>query len=480
MDAAALGFEPDREGMLDLARAISERVAQHISTLGARAASDTDGAEEAVRFLREPLPEAAIALEPLLEIFFERVVPKGYNTAGPGMLSYVNGGGIFHAALADLVASSVNPYVGYWHASPGCTQIENTVVRWFADLMGMPATAGGVLTSGGSTANFTALVTARTLRLGEDFTRGVMYASDQVHHSVTKSALLAGFPARNIRVIAADEHCRLRPEDLARAVVEDRARGLRPFFVTATAGTTNTGAVDDLNAIADIAERERLWMHVDAAYGGFFAMTRRGRERLTGIERADSITLDPHKSLFLPYGTGCILARRVDDLERAHAIHSNYLDEVVEGGVKDDATNPADLSLEQTRAFRGLRVWLPMKLLGAAEFRRCLDEKLDLARWAADELKRIEGVEVLAEPQLSIVAFRVAPRGQSNEELDRLNRRIIEAINRRRRVHLSATCVHGCYAIRICVLCFRAHRENIETCLEDLRESISSETLTRR
>jgi aromatic-L-amino-acid decarboxylase len=474
MNLAALGIEPDREEMLDLARTVTDRVVHHLSTLAAQPASDTDGANEAVRVLAESLPEKGTPLEPLLELFFGRVLPKGYNTAGPGMLSYVNGGGIFPSALADYIASAVNPFVGYWHASPGCTEVENTVVRWFADLLGLPATAGGALTSGGSLANFTGLVTARILRLGEDFGDGMIYASDQVHHSVEKAIVLAGFPARNLRVVPTDDDCRMRPDALERAISQDRASGRRPFFIVATAGTTNTGAVDDLTRIGEIAERERLWLHVDAAYGGFFAMTERGRALLAGIERADSITLDPHKSLFLPYGTGCILARRVDDLKKAHTIHSDYLDDVVEGGDDEGATNPADLSLELTREFRGLRVWLPMKLLGASAFRRCLDEKLDLARWAADELRRIDGVEVLANPQLSILAFRVAPRGVGPDELDALNRRIIEGINRRRRVHLSATCIRGCYAIRMCVLAFRAHRENVAACLEDLRLTIAT------
>ena len=286
-----------------------------------------------------------------------------------------------------------------------------------------------------------------------------MYTSDQAHHSVKKAFVLAGFPARNLRVIPTDDDCRLRPQALASAIRDDRGGGLRPFFVVATAGTTNTGAVDDLEQIAQIAEQEQLWLHVDAAYGGFFAMTSRGRARLweSGVPtRSRSIRT---RAFFCPIETGCVLARRLDDLKKAHMLHSDYLEAVVEGGDEGQATNPADLSLELTREFRGLRVWLPMKLLGAQAFRTYLDEKLDLALWAADELKRIDEVEVLAEPQLSTLAFRVAPRKVDAGDLDALNRRIIEAINRRGRVHLSASCVHGCYAIRICVLCFRAHQE---------------------
>ncbi|MFQ5421118.1 MAG: aminotransferase class V-fold PLP-dependent enzyme, partial [Anaerolineae bacterium] len=188
-------------------------------------------------------------------------------------------------------------------------QLEANVVNWFAEIIGYPSTARGVLTSGGSLANFTGLVAARRERLPEDFLHAVIYASDQTHHSVLKAASIAGFPERAVQVVASDEHYRLDMHDLGRRVAADRAAGRRPFLVVASAGTTNSGAVDPLEKVAEFAAAEGLWMHVDAAYGGFFAMTSRGKAALRGLDRADSVVLDPHKSLFLPYGTGCLLVR---------------------------------------------------------------------------------------------------------------------------------------------------------------------------
>jgi aromatic-L-amino-acid decarboxylase len=471
----ATDLEPTAEAMAELVREAAARVVEHIASLPDQRASDIDGSRDAAQAVIEPMPETGQPLEPLLDLFFRRVLPKGYNTASPGTLSHVTGGGLFHAAVADFIAAATNPYVGFWGASPGCAQIEQTVVRWFCDVIGLPATAGGVLTTGGSMANLTALVTARTLRLGDDFSRGTIYASDQVHHCIQKAALFAGFPLANVRLIATDATFRIIPEALEAAIAQDRAAGFKPFIVVATGGTTNTGAIDNLRRVGQIAEKESLWLHVDAAYGGFFAMTERGRARLAGIERADSVTLDPHKSLFLPFGTGCLLVRRVDDLLRSHTIHSDYLHTVLKIGDDAGAMNLADLSPEMSRDFRGMRVWLPLKLLGAEAFRACLDEKLDLAAWAADELRSMEGIEIIAEPQLSILAFRVTRPAYHPAELDALNHRILDRVNHRGRVHISGTNVHGRYALRICALAFRAHREAITACLEDLREAMIEE-----
>jgi aromatic-L-amino-acid decarboxylase len=476
-DVAPVDLEPTPQEMAELVRVAAARVVEHIATLPNQRASDTEGGREAAEAVMEPLPEFGQPLEPLLDLFFRRVLPKGYNTASPGTLSHVTGGGLFHAAVADFIAAATNPYVGYWGAAPGCAQIEHTVVRWFCDIIGLPPSAGGVLTSGGSMANLTALVTARTVRLGDDFSRGTIYTSDQVHHCVRKAALFAGFPAANVRLIATDATCRMKPEALQAAIREDRAAGFKPFLLVATGGTTNTGAVDDLVRMSEIAAEEGLWFHVDAAYGGFFAMTDRGRARLAGIERADSVALDPHKSLFLPFGTGSILVRRVDDLRRAHTIHSDYIHTVLKIGDEAGATNLADLSPEMSRDFRGMRVWLPLKLLGAESFRAYLDEKLTLAEWATSELRSMEGVEIIAEPQLSIMAFRITRPNLEGAECDALNHRIMERVNQIGRVHISGTSVQGKYALRICALAFRAHREAIVACLEDLRTAMKEETI---
>ncbi len=451
-----------------------ERIVEHIVSLPRQPAADVEGGADLAPSRVEGLPSEGAPLEELLALLFERAVPKSFNTAGPGYLAYIPGGGLFQSALADLIAGSVNRYVGVWAAAPGLVQLESNVIRWFCSIVGYPDAAAGFLSSGGSLANFTAVVTARRDRLPEDFLGGTIYASDQVHHSAVKAATLAGFPAASVRVLPSDGSFRLPPAALEEAVGRDRRAGRRPFLVVASAGTTNTGAVDDLEAIARIARREDLWLHVDAAYGGFFALTERGRERLAGLDRSDSVTLDPHKGLFLPYGTGCLLVRDRATLRRAHHLRADYMPSLQED---PDFFDFSELSPELSRGFRGLRVWLPFKLHGVEVFREALDEKLDLVEWATSELREIDGLELVAEPQLSIVAFRLALPGAGAEEADRANRELLERINARRRVHLTGTRVGGRFVLRICVLSFRTHLDRMREGLQDVRSAVA-ETLS--
>lgn len=446
------------------------RIVPFLESLPQQPAVDTDGADDLARSLVEPLPEGGTPFEQLLALLFDRLIPKAYNTAGPGYLAYIPGGGLFHTAVADLIADAVNRYAGVRIAAPALVQLEANVLRWFCALAGYGPASGGILTSGGSLANFTAIVTARTDRLGDDLAHGTLYVSNQVHHSVAKAATLAGLPEANLRRVETDAHAQVRIDRLAAAVAADRARGLVPFLVVGNAGTTNTGAVDDLEGLADLAARERLWLHVDAAYGGFFLLTERGRAALRGIGRADSVTLDPHKALFLPYGTGSLVVRDRATLRRAHSLRADYLPPVQEAG---DLVDFAELSPELSRDFRGLRVWLPIKMHGIAPFRQALDEKLDLAAWAADRLRVLPGVEIVAEPRLSILAFRLLRPGADGAALDALNRRLLDRINARRRVFLSGTLLDGRYVLRICVVSFRTHRDRMEMALEDIRAAIA-------
>ena len=475
MRAATTGedrsLELEGEALRSLIDAAADRILAHIASLPRQPATDSEGGAALARSLVEPMPETGRPAEELLDLLFTRVIPKSFNTAGPGYLAYIPGGGLPHSAVADLIADSVNRYVGVFEAAPGLAQLEANVVRWFADLVGFPAEARGVLTTGGSLANFSALVAARRDRLPENFLSGRMYVSDQSHHSLLKAALLAGFPASNVREIPSDPVFRVRLDMLARAIAEDRAAGWTPFLVAGNAGTTNTGAVDDFGGLADLCERERLWLHADAAYGGFFLLTGEGRRILAGIERSDSVVLDPHKGLFLPYGTGALLVRDGETLRRAHAISADYMPRSQEDR---DLPDFHLLSPELSRDVRGLRVWLPLKMHGVGPFRANLEEKLALARWAAEELRTIPRVEILAEPQLSIVAFRLAPPGLSEAELDARNHDLLNRINARKRVFLTGTRLSGRFAIRICVLSFRTHRDRMEAALEDIRAEVAA------
>jgi aromatic-L-amino-acid/L-tryptophan decarboxylase len=461
-------LELSADAFAALIASAARRIVAHVASLPDQPAADTDGGAALARSLVEPLPESGRPAEELLDLLFDRVIPKSLNTAGPGYLAYIPGGGLPHSAVADLVADAVNRYVGVFAAAPGLAQLEANVVRWFADLAGYPAEARGILTSGGSLATFSALVAARRDLLPENFLSGILYASDQTHHATQKAALLAGFPPGNVREIPTDALYRIRVDALAAAVAADRAAGRMPFFVVGNAGTTNTGAVDDLGALADLCARERLWFHVDGAYGGFFLLTDEGRRRMAGIERSDSLVLDPHKGLFLPYGTGALLVRDGAKLQRAHALAADYLPSMQED---PDLVDFNMLSPELSRDFRGLRVWLPLKMHGVGPFRTNLEEKLALARIAADGLRRIPGIEILADPQLSILAFRLVRGGLDAAGLDLLNRELLERINARRRIYLTGTRLSGRFAIRICVLSFRTHRDRVDAGLEDIQSA---------
>jgi aromatic-L-amino-acid/L-tryptophan decarboxylase len=399
----------------------------------------------------------------------ERGLAEGFNTASPGFMAYIPGGGLITAGIADLIACATNRYVGMSPPAPGMVEIEWRVVRWLCELFGYPAEARGVLTSGGSMANFSAVVAARNDRLGEDLRGARIYATDQTHHSVRKAARLAGFGSGSIRLVPRDAELRMQPEGLRRAVAEDRGSGLRPAMVVANAGTTNTGAVDPIDAIADVAREHELWLHVDAAYGGFFQMTKRGAASFQGIERADSITLDPHKCMFLPYGTGALVARDGQKLRRAHMETADYLQDLAIG--EETIPNFAEFSAEFTRSFRGLRVWLPLMVHGVAAFRDAMEEKLDLAEHMHQALSEIPGLELPWPPGLSIVPFRVV--GEP-EVANPATHQLLDRVNASRRVFLSTTTIDGLLYIRPCIVVHRTHRDRIDEAIELIREAAAA------
>jgi aromatic-L-amino-acid decarboxylase len=455
-------LEPDAAQMRDLVDRAMERIVAHVESLPSQPAMNVDGATEYARALIEPLPQRGQSYDELLAFLFDEAIPRTFTSAGPGYLAYVPGGGLFHAAVADLISNAVNRYVGVCAAAPALAQIEANVVRWFCEIVGFPRGSGGVLTTGGSLANFTSVVTARKAMLPDDFMRGTLYCSSQIHHSFQKAANLAGFPYANIRELPVDEQFRIRIDALEEAIARDRADGWTPFLIAGSAGTTPTGAVDDLAEMARVAREQKLWFHVDGAYGALFMLTERGRAVLRGIEQADSLILDPHKTLFLPFGTGAVLVRDARALHRAHSLHADYLPDMQES---DELVDFCEISPELSRDFRGLRVWLPLKMFGIAPFREQLDEKLDLMDFTMRELRNIDDIEIIAEPQLTICAFRV--RGDDNR-----NRAMLARINARKRVMLTPAILGGRFVIRIAIGSHRTHRDRVEMMLDDIRASL--------
>jgi aromatic-L-amino-acid decarboxylase len=455
------------EAMRSLGGEVLERIVSHLGSIGdlpAQGAIDPDGIVAACRALPREAPEEPQPLGPILNRYFDEWLPATFCTPGPGYLAYIPGGGLYASSLASFLAAATNRFTGVWAAAPLLAELEGRVLGWFREWMGFPASAGGLLTPGGSVSMQTAIIVAREKLLGPEIRRGTIYVSDQVHHCVMKSARLAGIHPDRIRVISTDDRLRLRPEELERAIAADRDAGLQPFLVVSSAGTTNTGAIDPLPAIGAIARREGLWHHVDGAYGAFFNLVPEMRELLTGMADADSLTLDPHKGLFLPYGTGALLVRDEADLRAVHEVTAGYLPPTADSEFYD----PSSLGPELSRPYRGLPIWLAVELHGATRMRAAIAEKRALALWAADRLRELPGIELVDDPQLTVLAFRVVAPGKGDSEIDALTRRLLEGVNQRGRVYLSGATVGERYLARICILCFRTRGERVGMAIEDI------------
>jgi len=336
-------------------------------------------------------------------------------------------------------------------------------LEWFAQWMGYPESSRGILSSGGSLANFSGVVTARKHILGDDLSRGTIYASNQTHHCVMKVAGLAGIAERNIRLLEVDKSFRAIPDEFEKAIKEDLKKGMRPFLIVGNAGTTNTGAVDPLPELAEIAKRYGLWFHIDAAYGGFFNLCDEGKRKLKGIESSDSLVLDPHKGLFVPYGTGSLLVKQGELLRRAHMLTADYLQDYPTPEGEIDASQ---YSPELTRSFRGLRVWLPLKLFGVRAFRENLAEKLNLTQGMYQRFLEEPRFECLSVPELSVIAFRYRPR---TGDVDAFNRKLLEKIVKSKKLFLSSTTLKRQFVIRVCILSFRTHQAEVEEAFEIIK-----------
>ena len=453
---------------------------------GERRALGERALDHALAFL-DRVPEAP-SLVPASEAFGERLDPEftedgrdpatvldyvsacveqpGIATTSPRFMGYIPGGGLFHSALGDFLAATANKYSGFAPAAPGAVRIENACTQWLASVIGYPPESAGTLTSGGSLANLTAIVAARDAR--DPAGGGAVYTTRFAHHCIDKALHIAGRGGAPKRDIATDERHRMSVEALERALESDRTSGSRPWLVVASAGTVDTGAIDPLAQIAELCRRHGAWLHVDGAYGGLFALCDEGRPLLRGIELADSVALDPHKTLFLPYGTGAALVRDGRQLFDSFSASADYIQPFAE---TDVGPSPADLSPELTRHFRALRLWLPLQIAGIAAFRAAQAEKLALARYFHARLSELGGWDAGPPPDLSVVAFRYLP---GSGDVDRFNERLIRHVQDEGRVMLSGTRVDGRYRLRCAILCFRTHLEHVDECVDALVRGVEA------
>ena len=410
----------------------------------------------------EPLPRGPSPFPDVLAEFERVVLASGIVPTSGRFFGYVPGGGIPTAAAGDYLAALTNRYSGVYGAAPGAAAVENDAVRWLLEMVGYPDTAWGTLQSGGSLATLTAVVAARESRAPWEWMRSAIYMTEECHLSIRKALHIAGLAHVPTRTVPVDDGLRMSVPDLERMIAEDRGKNLQPWMVFASAGTVNTGAIDPLAAIAGVARENGLWLHVDGAYGAFFVLCERTREALEPMALADSVVLDPHKGLFLPYGCGAVLVRDGDLLHRAFTFTQSYL-----GDVAHEERSPSSYSPELTRHFRGLRLWMSLKVHGLERFKAALEEKLLLARVAWERLRAMPRIEPGPEPELSCVAFRIRDDG------DAPTRRMLDRILGRGRVHLSSTVLGGKLRIRLCALCFRSHRADLEEALAEIEREAS-------
>lgn len=467
LERSSRPLEPGAAGRRQLRNAAVASSERFLRTIDTRKAFE-DVAGQGIGLLGAPIAEHGIPLEAAIELLEQEVIRPGAHPASGGHLAYIPGGALYHAALGDYLAAVSNKYPAIFFNGPGPVRMENLLLRWVADLVGYPAGAGGNIASGGSLASLTAIATARDAHglKAADFASAVVYLTGQAHHCLEKALHIAGLGEAQVRTIPIDERFRMRPEALEEAIAADRRQGLKPWLILAAAGTTDTGAVDPLDEIATIAERERCWFHVDAAYGGFFLLTDHGRSVMRGIERSDSVVLDPHKSLFLPWGSGVVMVRDARRLAATFSATGHYLQDAV---ADPGEISPADVSPELTKHFRALRMWLPLVLLGTRPFQAALDEKLLLARYFHQEIQAL-GFEAGPPPDLSIATFRWAPPGLGLERINQMNQEIVDRVRRDGRIFLSSTLLDGRFTLRMAALSFRTHRRSIDLALRILKE----------
>ena len=420
---------------------------------------------------REPPPQEGQDLETVLDAAGKHIFSNVMHVDHPRFFAFAPSPSNFVSAMADALAGGFNVFTGVALEGSAAAEIEVTVLDWLREICGLPEPAGGVLVSGGSMANLTALATARKIALGEGWHHATLYCSDQTHSSVGRAVSILGFRASQLRTIPSDGEFRIQLDCLRKTIHQDRFNGLRPFCVIANAGTINTGAVDPLPEIAHICKVERMWFHADGAYGAAALLTDEGKRALGGLELVDSLSLDPHKWLFQPFGIGCVLVRDPMWLEETFRVLPEYLREVLSWG---EGVNFSDRGPELTRRFRALKLWMSVKAFGLAAFRRAVETGLANARFAEKQLRSNAAWEVLTPASLGVVAFRYRPVGHSDSDLNRINLAISQRCIAGGFAMVTTTELRNKTSLRLCTINPRTTREDISDTIRYLEDAGAS------
>ncbi|MBN2910192.1 aminotransferase class V-fold PLP-dependent enzyme [Polycladomyces sp. WAk] len=458
-----LHFTP--EEMRKMGYQVVDRIVDHLCQLPDKPVTRNSSPAQLEKALGESLPEQGISFEKIMQQLDEVVFSQIMHLDHPRFFAFVPGPSNYIGTLATFLASGLNVFAGTWLEASGPAQVERVTVDWIARLFGLPKTAGGLFVSGGSMANLTALAVARQVKLGGPSERATVYFSDQTHSSVERALKILGFRQEQIRRIPSDEAFRLSAPELEVQIQKDRSQGKQPFCVIANAGTTNTGAVDPLETLVKICNREGLWLHADGAYGAPAILSDQGRKLLKGIESVDSLTIDPHKWLFQPYDTGCILVRDSQHLKMTFHILPEYLRDV-EG--KETEVNFCDYGIELTRSFRALRLWMSFKMFGIESFRRAVSHGLEMAETAEKTLRRSLYWDVVSPAQLGVVTFRFAPDSMHEEMIDKVQQQIVNRMIREGYAMVSTTELKGRTVLRLCTINPRTTKEDIQNTIQKM------------
>ncbi|WP_299895063.1 aminotransferase class V-fold PLP-dependent enzyme [uncultured Aquimarina sp.] len=455
-----------KEDMKKYGYAIIDHIVSHFGTQDSKKPVAIASREEMDELLTEDIPSSPTNAHDVLNFVMDQVIPQSTIVTHPKSFSFVPGPSNYISAMADTIATGFNIFSGGWAASPGAAELEILTMNWLLEIFGFgKKRGGGIFTSGGSMANLTALVTARRIKCGDDFSKAVIYLSDQAHSSNIKAIKVIGFKKSQIRIIPTDLEFKISLNKLKNAIAKDRLQGLDPFCIIASAGTTNTGTVDPLNEIAKICKEEKLWFHIDGAYGGAAILANNGKKLLKGIEKADSLTVDPHKWFFQPYEMGCLLVKNHNWLSGTFREQPEYLRDV-EGNQSE--INFYDHGIQLTRRFRALKFYMSLKTFGLDAFKKAIQYNIELAEQTETILRKSSTWEVVSPATLAVINFRFNPidRDLSEKEIDLINQKISERIMHSREALLVTTVLVGQVVLRMCLI-------NPRTTLDHIKETIT-------
>ncbi len=460
-------LELDAEQMRRVGYSVVDSVVDRWENLRDRPALRTASRAEMEARLAEPVPLQGRSFDEILARFWSDIEPYSGAIDHPRFFGFIPSSPTWASVMGNWLATGCNFFQGTWLASAGPSQIEIILVNWFLRWFGFPEVEGaGLLTSGGSAANLLGLAVAREAHLEGLPRGGAAYCSAQTHTATLRAFRVLGFPDERLHGLPADEHGRLRPDDVRRQIEADRKIGHRPFCLIANAGTTNTGAVDPLHELADLCAEEGLWLHVDGAYGAFAQLTTRGREQLSGIERADSLVLDPHKWFYTGYECGCLLVRDADMLSKTFRVRPDYLQDIESFAGE---VNFADYGIQLTRRSRALAVWLSIQAHGLETLTAAVDHTLDLAEFAADYVRSQPELELVAHRGLGVMCFRYLGNPRlSDSDADEINAAAVRQTQKDGEFMLSSTLLDGSYVVRLCPLNYRSTEQDVSDAIDEV------------